>query len=214
MVIILDSFARVRHNKKDLIYFCKGEKFTFNSAAAQAFVFFGAGFETSSITLQFALYQMALHQDIQDRVRAEIKAIMAKHEGNVTYEAVEETVGSFFLKGFSQNIIKNEQNVVFAETLRLYPPLPVLNRSCVKDYAIPGSDVAIEKGAKVLIPALGLHMDERYFPNPEKLDPERFTEEQKQERHKFVYLPFGQGPRICIGKFAFIFILRVCFFSV
>lgn len=57
----------------------------------------------------------------------------------------------------------------------------------------------IELGTKITIPISSLHYDEKYFPNPEKYDPERFSEENKESIQKFTYLPFGSGPRMCIG---------------
>jgi cytochrome P450 family 6 len=86
------------------------------------------------------------------------------------------------------------------ETLRKYPPVPFLTRECTKKYTIPGTDVTIEEGTLVVIPVIGLHKDQKYFPNPEKFDPARFREEMKSKRPQFTYLPFGEGPRICIGK--------------
>ena len=53
---------------------------------------------------------------------------------------------------------------------------------------------------QILVPILGLHHDPKYFPDPERFDPERFSEEEKKERPHFCYLPFGEGPRMCIGK--------------
>jgi cytochrome P450 family 6 len=90
--------------------------------------------------------------------------------------------------------------VLLAETLRKYPPLTFLNRHCTKNYRIPGTDLVVEKGVQVVIPVLGLHKDPRYFPDPEKFDPERFGEEYKSGRPNYVYLPFGEGLRICIGN--------------
>ena len=87
-----------------------------------------------------------------------------------------------------------------SETLRKHPPVPMLNRECSRPYKIPGTDIVLEKGTRVLIPVTPLHYDPRYYPEPEMFDPERFCEEEKQKRHHYVYLPFGEGPRICIGK--------------
>jgi len=87
-----------------------------------------------------------------------------------------------------------------AETLRKYPPVPFLTRECTKRYTIPGTSVTLEKGMPVVIPVLGIHKDPKYYPNPEKFDPDRFRVEAKSKRHHFTYLPFGEGPRVCIGK--------------
>ena len=84
-----------------------------------------------------------------------------------------------------------------SETLRKYPIVPILNRTCVKEYQIPGSDRIIEKGAQIFIPVMALHKDERYYENPEKFDPERFNEENSGGKNivNRPYLPFGEGPR-------------------
>jgi cytochrome P450 family 6 len=58
----------------------------------------------------------------------------------------------------------------------------------------------LETGTVVVIPVEAVHNDPKYYPEPERFDPERFSEEEKQKRHHYVYLPFGEGPRICIGK--------------
>jgi cytochrome P450 len=92
----------------------------------------------------------------------------------------------------------------FPETLRKYPPLPVLNRECTKTYKIPDTDIVLEKGTLTAIPVLALHHDPKYYPDPQKFDPERFSEEEKAKRHHYVYLPFGEGPRICIGTLSLI----------
>lgn len=88
-----------------------------------------------------------------------------------------------------------------AETLRKYPSLPALNRICTKDYQIPGSNCIIEKGTSVMIPSFSLHRDPKYYPNPMKFDPNRFLAANTANK-TFIdmpYMPFGDGPRNCIG---------------
>lgn len=75
-----------------------------------------------------------------------------------------------------------------------------LDRVCTKDYTIPNTDCVIEKGTVVIIPFMGLNWDEEHFPNPEIFDPDRFLE-QNLSRHRYSYVPFGEGPRACIGMF-------------
>jgi hypothetical protein len=86
------------------------------------------------------------------------------------------------------------------ETLRKYPPAPVLQRQCAKSTKIRGTDVIVEKGVQILVPILGLQHDPKYYPDPERFQPERFSDEEKKKRPQFCYLPFGEGPRICIGE--------------
>lgn len=95
------------------------------------------------------------------------------------------------------------------ETLRLYPPGLHIQRLCAKDYALPppypgGKPYTIKEGMTVVVSIYGLQMDPDYFPEPEKFDPERFNEENKRKIVKYSYLPFGEGPRVCLGINTFI----------
>lgn len=82
----------------------------------------------------------------------------------------------------------------------MYPGSTVLDRLCVQDYHIPGTDKVIEKGTQVFIPALALQMDEKYYENPEKFDPGRYAEENSAKHSvNRPFLPYGEGPRACIG---------------
>lgn len=143
-------------------------KLSAKELASQAFMFFGAGFETSATTMSFSLYELALNPDIQDRLRNEIDTVLKKHGGSVTYEGVQEM---------------KYMDKIISETLRKYPPLPILNRECTKTYEIPGTNLILEKGVPVVIPTMAIHYDAQYFPEPEKFDPERFSEEAKSKRH-------------------------------
>jgi cytochrome P450 family 6 len=88
----------------------------------------------------------------------------------------------------------------------MYPALAAVTRQCTKPITLRATDVTVEKGTMVLVPILGLHHDPKYFPDPERFDPERFTEEEKKKRPQFCYIPFGEGPRMCIGS---VFIVQV-----
>ncbi|XP_057660420.1 probable cytochrome P450 6a20 isoform X3 [Diorhabda carinulata] len=165
----------------------KGDHFlTFNEVAAQCFVFFLAGFETSSTTMTFVLLELAKRQDLQDKLREEIKTVIQRHNNKITYEGIMEM--SYLDK-------------VVNETLRLHPPAPLTGRVCNAAYRIPNTDVIIQKGDKIRISILGIHRDPEYYPDPDTFDPERFNEENKAKRPNFSFLPFGEGPRICIGEF-------------
>lgn len=87
----------------------------------------------------------------------------------------------------------------YVETLRKYPAVDLLMRVAEKDYKIAKTDHVIPKGNMVMIPVYGFHHDPEYYEDPEKFDPERFSPENKSTRNQFCYLPFGEGPRNCVG---------------
>ncbi|XP_024943018.1 uncharacterized protein LOC107269765 [Cephus cinctus] len=158
-------------------------KMTLLEGAAQAYIFFLAGFETSSSTATHCLYELVCNPDIQDKLREEIQTVLRKH-GGLTYDGINE--------------MKYLDKVV-SETLRKYPSVPVLNRVCTKDFSLPDINLRVKKDIHIVISVLGLHHDPDYYPEPEKFDPERFSKENVSARHPCVYLPFGEGPRVCIG---------------
>jgi cytochrome P450 family 6 len=81
----------------------------------------------------------------------------------------------------------------------LFPPIFHIIRKASNDYKIPNSDIIVPKNTHVLIPAYSIHRDPEYYPDPEKFDPIRFSDENKAKRHPMAYLPFGAGNRSCIG---------------
>ncbi|XP_046466088.1 probable cytochrome P450 6a14 [Neodiprion pinetum] len=159
------------------------QKITALEGAAQAFVFWLAGFETSSSTVTNCLYELALHQDIQDKVAEEANRVLGEF-GGMSYNGVKEM--RYLYK-------------VVSETLRKYPAVPILNRECTAEIDLPETGLHVEKGTAIIVPVYGLHNDPEIYPDPEKFDPERFTEEKIASRHPYAYLPFGEGPRNCIG---------------
>ena len=91
------------------------------------------------------------------------------------------------------------------ETLRLWPPAIAVDRQCVKPYVIEPEksnekQIHLKKGDVVWLPILGIHRDEKYYANPGVFDPERFNDENKSKIDPYTYLPFGVGPRNCIGS--------------
>uniref|UniRef100_A0A667YWT6 Thromboxane-A synthase n=1 Tax=Myripristis murdjan TaxID=586833 RepID=A0A667YWT6_9TELE len=154
---------------------------TEDEIVGQAFIFLLAGYETSSNTLAFTCYLLAIHPDCQSKVQEEVDHFFTRHE-SPDYTNVQE------LKYL---------DMVIAEALRLYPPGFRFARSIDHDCVVNGQ--FLPKGATLEIPASFLHYDPEYWPEPEKFIPERFTPEAKANRHPFAYLPFGAGPRSCVG---------------
>jgi len=163
----------------------KGKHFiNVDEIISEAFLFYLAGFETSASTMTFAFFELAQNPDVQEKLREEILETLKRHDGKITYDSLVEME-------YLDKVIK--------ETLRKYPVVSVLPRKCTKDYTLPNSDIIIEKGTNVQIPVLGLHMDPEFYPNPERFNPENFSPESKAKRPDITWIPFGEGPRQCIG---------------
>nr|CAD7258875.1 unnamed protein product [Timema shepardi] len=122
--------------------------------------------------------------------------IKLKNKGRVESDALV-SKDDDHLKNLDQFVTKGNDGDI--ETLRKYPSVSNLERLCTKEYVIPHTDVTVEKGTLVMIPVYALHHDPDYFPDPEKFDPERFNQDNKNSFPQYAYLPFGEGPRICIG---------------
>ncbi|KAL1462449.1 hypothetical protein WDU94_014283 [Cyamophila willieti] len=170
----LNLIMELRNQQKEI---------TLDVMLAQAFIFFVAGFETSSSALSFCLYELAQNKHLQTKLRQEILDTRKQH-GELNYEALQ-----------SMSLLDK----VTKETLRKYPSLPQLDRIAVKEYKIPDTDITLDVGTKISIPIFAIHYDPEYYPNPDKFDPERFIPENVEARPHYTYLPFGDGPRNCIG---------------
>ncbi|XP_064011539.1 thromboxane-A synthase isoform X2 [Pogoniulus pusillus] len=154
---------------------------TEDEIAGQAFLFLIAGYETTTSTLSFATYLLATNPECQERVLQEVDDFSAKHMVP-DYQNVQELP---YL------------DMVIAETLRMYPPAFRFTREAAKDSLVLGQH--IPAGAVIEVAVGHLHHNPEFWPEPEKFIPERFTEEARKEQHPFAYLPFGAGPRGCIG---------------
>ncbi len=152
-----------------------------------AVVILVAGFDTTGSTLSFLFYALAMNPDIQEKLQSEID------------EAIQGSSGSEGKLAFAEIQEIEYLEKVILETLRRYPPVGVSFRECTEDYTFPGTQVKIRRGTEIQIPVLGIHMDERYFPEPERFDPERFTKEAKAARHPMAFMAFSHGPRMCLG---------------
>uniref|UniRef100_A0A6M2DMD3 Putative cytochrome n=1 Tax=Xenopsylla cheopis TaxID=163159 RepID=A0A6M2DMD3_XENCH len=163
---------------------------TEDELTAQALIFLIAGFDTSSTLLMFLAYELALNPGVQECLQEEVDAIMDnnKDDAKLTYEQLAKAT---------------YMDMVISETLRKWPPVVFLDRICLKDYDVEdniGRKYTIKKGEGILFPVYHIQRDEKYFKDPEKFDPERFNEENKKDIKPYTYMPFGVGPRNCIGS--------------
>ena len=157
---------------------------------AQAALFFFAGFDSVSILMCFMCHELAVNPDVQKKLIQEVDDTVEACQGKLTYEAL---LGMKYM------------DMVVSESLRKWPNPVSVDRICTKPYTIEPKyldeePVHLEKNDIVWLPIFGLHRDPQYYPEPERFDPERFKDENKAKIKPYTYLPFGSGPRNCIGS--------------
>ncbi|XP_020298107.1 cytochrome P450 9e2-like [Pseudomyrmex gracilis] len=178
-------------------------KLTIDDMVSQAFIFFFGGFETTSSTMCFVAYEIAVNQDVQEKLQSEIDRVLEVTNGEASYEAIN-----------SMEYL----DAVVNETLRKYPIGRILDRLCAEDFELPSTlpgvkPYTVRKGQGVWIPVYAFHHDHKYFDEPSKFNPERFLGERKKESlNSGAYFPFGLGPRMCIGNRFALLETKVLFF--
>lgn len=139
--------------------------------------------------MQALTYELAKNKDVQQELYDEIHDVLASlNDRQVTYEAIHKM---------------KYLDCVISEGLRAYPPAVQIDRCCSKsiDLALGnGKTIHIAKGQALTVPIYNIHHDPDYFPNPEKFDPTRFNDDNRSLIVAGSYLPFGMGPRVCIGR--------------
>ncbi|SFG33996.1 cytochrome P450 [Sulfitobacter dubius] len=154
-----------------------GARFDTEEMVDQVAIFFLAGHETSASALAWALYLMATHPEWQERLAEEAQAL----------ETCDFSV-------MSQLKLSRD---VFRETLRLYPPVPMMVRenSCPERFR----DRDVKKGAQLVLSPWHLHRHERLWDNPDGFDPTRWQTENGKQCQREAFIPFSAGPRVCTG---------------
>jgi len=148
---------------------------------AQLVIFLAAGYETTASTLHFVCYILSRRPDVQEKLRKEVLEVLDGRE-HIDYEDMAKL---------------QYLNQVVSETLRMYPPAIRINRLCQKDAEING--IEFEKGNSFSFDVYNIHHDPENYPEPYEFDPDRFSPENKADRHPMAFIPFGAGPRICLG---------------
>lgn len=153
--------------------------------------------------IYFMAHCLALNQDVQKKLREEVDEMNRSLKGLMpSYEDLQKM---------------NYLDMVVSETLRVHPPVPILDRRCTKETTFENNDgtkVKIEPGDVVFIPSIIIHMDPNLWPSPEKFLPERFSHGNRDNIKPFSYLPFGTGPRNCIGSRFALMAVKSVFFNI
>jgi cytochrome P450 len=158
-----------------------GERMSDQQLRDEVITLFSAGHETSANGLNWTFLMLDRHPEVREQVEAEIAQVLA---GGVP------TAADIRKLSYTRQVLQ--------EVMRLYPPAWAIGREPLSDDEVDG--YALQKGSAIVMAPYAIHRNPDHWPDPEQFRPERFNPEQVKKRHKFAYLPFGGGPRLCIGK--------------
>ncbi len=158
-----------------------GEGMSDKQLRDEVMTIFLAGHETTANALTWAFYLLSENPEVEKKFFEEIDGVLGNR-----------------LPTFDD--LKNLTYIteIIHESLRLYPPAWIIGRTALADDEIKGYE--INKGDNIMVSPYQMHRSHLYWENPDKFIPERFSAEKMKEMHKFVYFPFGGGPRFCIGN--------------
>ncbi|KAJ6221922.1 hypothetical protein RDWZM_000467 [Blomia tropicalis] len=177
----------------------KRQTLTEDEIVAQCMIFFVAGFETTAATISHCIYQLMKNPSIQDRLYDDL-CKQLDHE-----PIIDSKCKSNDLIEYCDTLLNKMPylEAVIKETLRMYPPVIRIERRLGVNYYKLGG-IPLVKNVLVEIPTIAVHYNPEYYPNPDRFDPERFMPHNRSKLTPYTYLPFGDGPRNCIGiRFAY-----------
>jgi cytochrome P450 len=147
----------------------------------EAMTVFGAGHETTASALMWTWYLLSQHPQVEAKLIEELDTVLS---GRVP------ELSDLPRLTYTEMVLK--------ESMRLYPPAWSITRESIADVEL--GSYPVEKGHVIILNVYGMHRDARYFPDPLRFDPERFSAENEPSIPKYAYIPFGGGPRVCIGN--------------
>jgi cytochrome P450 len=150
----------------------------------QILIFLLAGHETTATALTFTLHLLGRHPEVQQRVRVEAEQVLGADDQMPTIEQIAAL-------GYTTQVVK--------EAMRLYPSAYAMGRQIPEGDVIDGYQ--LPPGADLFVSPWVTHRHPQVWEQPQRFDPDRFTPEREQQRHRYAYLPFGGGPRACIGQY-------------
>ncbi len=159
-----------------------GSAMTDSQVRDEVLITFAAGHETTANALTWTWYLLSENSTVEGKLHAEVDAVVQKEHAPTT-----------------EDVPRLEYTTkVLTESMRLYPPAWILGREALNDCVVGG--YSIPKGASLALSQYVTHRDPRFFPDPERFDPDRWTPEMRSKLPKFAYFPFGGGARSCVGE--------------
>ena len=185
--IIRERMKSDDQNKDDLLQMLldteyeDGSKMNEQQLLDESMILYVAGHETTALSLAWTFYLLAMHPKIEKKILHEVDEVLGKEN-----------------PGFDdlRNLTYSMQ--VINEAMRLYPPVWIIDRQAIKEDYFEG--VRFKKDKAIMCLIYSMHRNPEYWPNPDKFDPDRFSSNNKKEKWHEAFMPFGAGPRLCIGN--------------
>jgi cytochrome P450 len=184
---IIDEHRRAGVDQGDLLsmllmaQYEDGRPMSMQQVRDEIMTLFLAGHETVAHALTWTWYLLAQHPEVLAKVQQEVDTVLAGRPA---------TIDDLPRLSYIEQVIM--------ESMRLCPPVWAIDRRAICDTDIRG--IHIPKRSRVVMSQYVVHHDARFYPDPERFDPERWTSEAQATRPKFAYFPFGGGPRLCVGE--------------